>query len=79
MAHLHVSLTSRLSMNGSHRKTFLQWGWRTKSLRNPGLYNNKNNNNSFISDLWSISQAQSNNTRAQKGLAKAHYRIGVCT
>jgi len=64
---------------GHIEKHFYNGVGEQKSLRNPGLYNNKNNNNSFISDLWSISQAQSNNTRAQKGLAKAHYRIGVCT
>jgi len=29
--------------------------------------------------MRSIPQAQSNNTRAQKWLAIAHYRIGACT
>jgi len=33
----------------------------------------------FVPDSWSISQAHSNNTRAQKWLATAHYRIGVST
>jgi len=38
-----------------------------------------NNNTLFVADSQTISQAQSNNTRAQKWLAVAHYRIGVCT
>jgi len=33
----------------------------------------------YIADSWSISQAQSNNTSAQKWLTVAHYRIGVST
>jgi len=59
----------------------------TRKVQSPRLYDNgsympgkyNNNNNSFIADSWSISQAQSENTRAQKWLAIAHYRIGVCT
>jgi len=33
----------------------------------------------FVADSWSISQVQSNNSRAPKWLGIAHYRIGVCT
>ena len=46
----------------------------TRKVQSPRLYDNgsympgkyNNNNNSFIADSWSISQAQSENTRAQK-------------
>jgi len=33
----------------------------------------------LVTNSWSLSQAHSNNTRAQKKLAIAHYRIGVST
>jgi len=33
----------------------------------------------FVADARSISRAQSNNTRAQKSLVTAHYRVGDTT
>jgi len=33
----------------------------------------------FVADAWSISRAQSNDTRAQTSFVTAHYRVGVST
>jgi len=35
MGHVHVSLTSRLSIKGSPRKNFFKWGCRTKTFEKP--------------------------------------------
>ena len=37
MRHIHVSLTSRLSIRDRTEKPSLKWGRRTKSLRSPGV------------------------------------------